>query len=651
MKEYSNNTIFRNILNTSSIRRISFRNDLNGLRAIAVIAVVLYHSEFTLFKGGWLGVDMFFVISGFLISNIIISELNTGTFSFKSFYLRRIKRILPALFTTLITTTPLAYFLLSSSAMTKYLNSYISSIFFYSNYYFENLDFYNTEPTKYMPLLHTWSLAIEEQFYIVFPLFIFLIFKLLHKYIFTIVFLIFSYSVLLNFNLTFLDIFYKFEYRIWELLLGVLLMIISDKYQNKNSQYLGIMLLSFPIFYFDDSQINSVLPKIICLLGVSMFINSSKSDTLAKKILRSKPFFRIGLYSYSIYLIHVPAFAFYRIYKLNNLQTITIFESILLICFIIVLSSFSFNFIEKKFIKGTFGLQFLFVLFIITGLSYLFLQTNENSKFTNQEIRSYISQISDIEKNTLYVDGQSCHNRKLAELCVFENNSNRNVIILGDSSFRSLTKYFGENSKELDINLTVVTGSSCLFLYHYNTSEASCPSFDKNELDYFVSNINNSIIIYGGRLPAYITNEGFDNGIIKEEINFNGNLIDYSLQVKNTLIQLERQNNMLIVVYPIPEQGWNVPNLFKNGNFQFGDSVGYDYTLFKNRASLSYEIYDSIVVESIIRIYPENLFCNSYVEDKCLGAYRNIIFYSDDDHLSIEGGTLLGNLILSELRD
>ena len=650
MKNYSQNKIFRNILDTSSIRRISFRNDLNGLRAIAVIAVVLYHSGFTLFKGGWLGVDMFFVISGFLISNIIISELNTGTFSFKSFYLRRIKRILPALFTTLIITTPFAYFLLSSSALQEYLNSFISSIFFYSNYYFENLDFYNTQPTKYMPLLHTWSLAVEEQFYIVFPLFILLIFRFLNKYIFSTVFLIFSYSVLINFNSSMLDIFYKFEYRIWELLLGVLLMIVSDKYQNKNLQYIGIVLLSLPIFYFDDSQINSILPKIMCLLGVSMFINSSKSDTFAKKILTSKPFFKVGLYSYSIYLIHVPAFAFYRIYKLNELKTVTVFESILLICFIILLSAFSYNFIEKKFINGTFKLHFLFVIFVITGVAYLFLQTNENSKFSDQEIQSYISQISDIEENTLYADGKSCHNRKLTELCVFENNSKHNVIILGDSSFRSLSKYFGENSKELDINLTVITGSSCFFLYDYNTSEISCPSFNKSELDDFVSNISNSIIIYGGRLPAYITNEGFDNGVVKEEINFDGNIIDYSLQVKNTLIQLERQNNTIVLVYPIPEQGWNVPNLFKNGNFEFGDSVGYDTLLFENRAYLSYEIYDSVVVENIIRIYPEYLFCDSYVEDKCLGAYRNIIFYTDDDHLSIEGGVLLGNLILSEIR-
>lgn len=95
-------------LDISEIKRISFRNDINGLRAIAVLSVVLYHANFEIFRGGWLGVDIFFVISGYLISNIIISELNESTFSFRNFYLRRIKRILPALFSTFLLTVPFA---------------------------------------------------------------------------------------------------------------------------------------------------------------------------------------------------------------------------------------------------------------------------------------------------------------------------------------------------------------------------------------------------------------------------------------------------------------------------------------------------------------------------------------------------------------
>ena len=118
------------LTNISNIKRIAFRNDINGLRAVSVISVVLYHADIEIFKGGWLGVDLFFVISGYLISNIIISELNENNFSFKNFYLRRAKRILPALFSTLLFTIPFAYFLLTPKAMEEYIRSLIASIFF-----------------------------------------------------------------------------------------------------------------------------------------------------------------------------------------------------------------------------------------------------------------------------------------------------------------------------------------------------------------------------------------------------------------------------------------------------------------------------------------------------------------------------------------
>jgi len=117
----------------SNIKRISFRQDINGLRAIAVLALVFYHADLKLFKGGWLGVDIFFVISGYLISNIIISELNDGTFTFKNFYLRRVRRIIPALLSTLLLTIPFAYFFLTPKALEEYIDSLIASIFFFLN--------------------------------------------------------------------------------------------------------------------------------------------------------------------------------------------------------------------------------------------------------------------------------------------------------------------------------------------------------------------------------------------------------------------------------------------------------------------------------------------------------------------------------------
>ena len=165
------------IIDFTNIERIKFRNDVNGLRAVAVLSVLIYHAELKIFTAGYLGVDIFFVLSGYLITNIIISDLNSNKFSFKSFYIRRIKRILPALFSVLIFTSVSSYLFLTPKMLLEYVKSLIPSTFFYSNIYFSNLDFYNSEPARYMPLIHTWSLAIEEQFYIIFPLFLYVVYK------------------------------------------------------------------------------------------------------------------------------------------------------------------------------------------------------------------------------------------------------------------------------------------------------------------------------------------------------------------------------------------------------------------------------------------------------------------------------------------
>ena len=122
-------------INTLNIKRISFRDDITGLRAIAVLSVVFYHADISIFKGGWLGVDIFFVISGYLITNIILSELNEGNFSFKRFYIRRIRRIIPALISTILLTIPFAYWLLTPKAILEYVGSMYASMFFYANLY------------------------------------------------------------------------------------------------------------------------------------------------------------------------------------------------------------------------------------------------------------------------------------------------------------------------------------------------------------------------------------------------------------------------------------------------------------------------------------------------------------------------------------
>ena len=217
------------------IQVLHFRKDINFLRALSVVSVIVYHIEKNFLPGGWLGVDIFFFISGYLISNKIIIELKNNNFQFRNFYLKRIKRILPALFSSLIFTIPFAFFLLPPKELYLYISSFQSSILFYSNIYFENLDFYNSPSTKFFPLLHMWSLSVEEQFYIIFPLVLFFIFKFRKNSTF---FYIGIFSVLSLF-FSALDfgnsVFYQLQFRIWEFLFGVIFMFLESKLSFKKN--------------------------------------------------------------------------------------------------------------------------------------------------------------------------------------------------------------------------------------------------------------------------------------------------------------------------------------------------------------------------------------------------------------------------------
>ena len=633
----------------SNIKRISFRQDINGLRAIAVLAVVFYHAEFELFKGGWLGVDIFFVISGYLISNIIISELNEGTFSFKNFYLRRVRRILPALFSTLLLTIPFAYFFLTPKATQEYIDSLIASIFFYANYYFMNLDFYIAESTKLMPLLHTWSLAIEEQYYLLFPLFAFIIYKYFKKCFTFFIGFITVGSLYLNTLSQSSDKFYRLEYRIWELLLGVLVMILSSNLKIKHLEKIGFPLMLFSIFYFEDEWINNIEPKLIALIGIALIIFSNSDSSVLTKVLSLKMISIIGLNSYSIYLLHQPIFAFFRIYKsrsfenyLNNNTEILNYELILLLLLLLVLGFINYEYIEKYFLKNV-SLKYFLVLLTLTILSIVGLSSVESKYFQDD----YLSQVSNLDENTFSVEGVSCHNRKVNNFCYLDNGSDINIYALGDSSLRSITYWLARNSDQSNFNFTSITGSACLFNFGSKITDGSCPYVNYDELQSFVLNITNSIIVFSGRLPLYESGTPFFNSIVKEPGGNFQPINDIDEELKNTILRIIDNNNIIILIYPIPEQGWNVPFLFNFIEIDLNDTVSYPAEIWIERREKSYEILDAIKSDSIYRIYPEEIFCNSFVTKECVGAFEGRIFYSDDDHLSLEGGAMVTKQIIN----
>ena len=416
----------------SSISRIKYRKDINGLRAIAVISVVLYHAGYESFSGGWLGVDMFFVISGFLISNIIISELNTETFSFKRFYLNRAKRILPALISTIVIAIPFSYWLLTPKSMLEFLNSAFASMFFYANYFFQNLDFYNSDPTKYMPLLHTWSLAIEEQFYLLFPLLCFVVYMTNKRIILSFFTLLFIYSLFLNSTTGNLVKFYQLQFRAWELLLGVIVMILSQRFEIKHSGKLGIFIILFSLMYFDNQMltVNSIEPKITIATGTALVLLSNNNFKVFSNTLNSKVFNFFGNISYSLYLFHQPFYAFILNFEKKYNRNVPDFLDLILLLFLFVVSFLNWKFVEQVFLKSTIKklvlfllpISFFIVLFILIGRvddgysdrynyipdEVLYYAAETNIYFTQEDVDNFNNSCnSGINKKALYIVGDS----------------------------------------------------------------------------------------------------------------------------------------------------------------------------------------------------------------------------------------------------
>jgi len=634
--------------NISNIQRIAFRDDLVVLRAFAVLSVVLYHAELKIFKGGWLGVDIFFVISGYLISNIIISEINSGQFKFSMFYLRRIRRILPALFSTLVLSIPFSYWLLNPKELIEYCKSLISSLFFYSNYYFQNLDFYNSPSAKFMPLLHTWSLSVEEQFYILFPVSIFLVFKYQKKYLLHLLFLSTIFSIYLNSHGSELTKFYQIQFRLWEFLSGVMIMIFSSKLKFKNFEKFGIVILIFTVVYFDDSWISSIEGKIFAVIG-SLFILMSDNDfSILEKFSSNKFIYRIGIISYSLYLLHQPIFSFTRNYLSNNLLEETLLIKFSLIIISMVLANFQYEFIEKKFsnirIISSLNMKYSSALILLIFLySLQIFQTNGAIyRFENNEfLQKYYT---DAQRST--VSESNCVDGSLMPCLILNNNlTEKNIIIIGDSHLDTLSNFLYNSSKKYNYNLVISNNNGCPYALIYDpVNRDTCyKSYEEGVvLDYINKD---SIVIYGGRFPRYLNGVDFstnlgsieddldEKNLVLEDIGLN---IDYF--VKNAKV--------LILIYPIPELGLYPLEYYLYDYLNDNEFLGYEKKYWDEYSSIINQKFDNYTQSNIFKIKTNEYFCDSYVEDTCVASYGETMFYWDDDHLSYDGASVIGKDIL-----
>jgi peptidoglycan/LPS O-acetylase OafA/YrhL len=367
--------------------KILYRPDIDALRGLAVISVLIYHAKFlydgsNIFSGGFLGVDIFFVLTGFLITTLLISEIKKNKkIDIINFYLRRIRRLVPTLLVVIILATFFSYFLLDPTKLKEFSASVLFSLSFLANIYFHYFgNFYGNDINAFKPLLHLWSLGIEEQFYIIYPFFLIIFFKYFKKNFlfflscgFILSLLFAEYASIYNKQFSF----YMLPSRAWEIILGsILAIIILNKKKDvglsisiKNILYfLCLIIISTSFFLFDVSftkHPSSI--TLIPLLAVAMIIilGNDKKKCNFFYFFSNKILIYFGKISYSLYLFHFIIFAFFR----NSYLEESIFSKLIIIIISIYLSSISYKYIEQFFRNKSMSPKKMFsFIFLLAGI-------------------------------------------------------------------------------------------------------------------------------------------------------------------------------------------------------------------------------------------------------------------------------------------
>ena len=447
----------------------NFRYDIQALRAIAVIGVIFFHFQIPLSYGGFSGVDIFFVISGYLMSKIIINGMKNGNFSILGFYLKRIQRIIPALLFTVLVLVSLTFFIylpLDFQIVTKYG---LASLLFFSNIVYSKHDYFDTASENNM-FLHTWSLSVEWQFYIILPMVLVLLNKTFAnnktKYLsFFVVITAIIFILTLHFSKTnAAKAFYFLPTRSWEMLIGGIAFLIEGRITvsyKKAMSILGYTAILFCFITFDEHMEWPGVYTLVPVFATFLIIISNQNDL---RILKNKHIQLIGKISYSLYLWHWPVFVLSNYLGIGiNIFSVTVF---LTISFSLAL--FSYTYIENfKYNQPKSIIMATAFVAIITGiLSFKSLNnitfSPQTLEIANFKINNKEETIKQWNRNTCFIDSKG---KKLAnfqkEHCLHIVEEKINILLIGDSHAAHLSQSFRESLSPKNIHLLQASSSGC----------------------------------------------------------------------------------------------------------------------------------------------------------------------------------------------
>ena len=687
-----------------------YRPEIDGLRTIAVVSVLIYHAQFmiggiTLLPGGFLGVDVFFVISGYLISLILLKEIKAGSFSFSNFYERRARRILPVLFLVMLACSALAWHTMLPKALVEYANSQLSSLLFSSNFWFWLEDSYTAESSELKPLLHTWSLSLEEQFYVFFPILLIILIgwmKRTNKQLITflMVFFVVSLGLAQYASSRYIDAnFYLPATRSWELLAGA---IIAANEHGKGRQQmtiklswlvptLAMLLILAPMAIYHDDWRHPSFLTLAPVFGTALLIWSTPQDSLCFKILASKPFTSIGLISYSLYLWHFPALAFAKIIKVEALSSS---EKALCLVASAVLAALGYFLVEqparnrKKLSSGIFFSLLGFCSAILVAFSaYVIISNGSPQRLGSIET---LFEGARQEDSYLLQNGRRCDLKaiSLEESCFFAYSSGtspdssvskrRAIINVGDSHADVLGNSLLQLAQTNSWDYRHLTLPGCPYVesaFRFKTGPLKdrCDAVQMDNFKAILAASPPSIIVYTARLPGYISGEPFDNQEGGKETQASNRILrvdpqgSYPTKTLKQLIHLTFDNliamgHMVVVVYPIPEVGWDVPKIIKKSLDKIPDSpitakrtafknlqISTSYSVYKQRSAVTEDIFDSATSHpSLLRVRPDRIFCSTSA-DRCYTHNKSVLYYYDNNHLSQPGAKMLVQRIAEQV--
>lgn len=643
---------------------LDYRPEVDGLRAISVISVLFFHAKFKIYGydlliNGYFGVDIFFIISGYLISKQLIKEINLNLkINFKIFFLKRILRIIPALLFLVIVSSIVAYNLLIPREFVNFSKFSLSSIFFYSNYfsYFTNVE-YNNDGNLYYPLNHIWSLSIEEQFYFIFPFLLTIIFFLKKNKLLAIISILIIFFLLSNY-FTYLNSSFSYYFtlsRIFEFFIGFLIAYINFykiKFFKLNfSADIGLFLIFISVMFPYKINFHPSLLTLFPLLGASLILISRKSSfsILSKFVLLNPLSIFIGKISFSLYLWHFPIFSFFRIYK--NKEPSTISENFLILILIILMTLISYFFIEKifrynsiKFIKNRFKLLLIFfVIFSLSLFNFISIKNDGFSKRFPEKVRKIIE--TDFSKllrmHTNLNENLESQFQKIYEI---KDNGKKNIIFLGDSTIgQPYIEFKNLNLKKYNVMLLSEHGCNSILPtkldYSNDTLDVNCSEYNNYKKFELIKKLDDPIVIYHFRYADFLNK--------KKNSEFINN--EYLKNLNNTINFLER-NSHLILIYPIPEFEFNpIRRFFKNIRTQksdFLENINFKYSDYLKKNYKIIKIFDENNKHH--KIISSEIFCKD--KKKCNSNNSDDFFYIDQVHLSDIGSKMLINKIFKELK-